>query len=131
MSYTIERFDNPRHYRVKINEDFDAGNDIKQYFEDLCSRLDLESTPITSIVDIMDIRFSVNALLQSTKDLQALKVNPAQHPMSEHLILISNSPMMRLSIDGFRKFGIVKTVHIVETLGEALTLLASQNRDSA
>lgn len=131
MTYTIERVDTPPHYHVKLHENFDAGKHIKGYFEDLVSKLDTENTPITSIVDLMEIKFSIKALLETTKDLQGININPSQYPMSKQLILISDSPLMRFSIDGFRKFGIVKTVYIVETLEEALNILRSQDHDSA
>jgi len=123
MAYSIERLDNPPAYLIILHQDFDSKTHMEAYYREVIAGLDTESSPVPMIVNIVDAPFSLNALMETTKHLLNLDVNPNNHPMMSKLIVITENRLMKLSSDGFRKLGIVKDMHIAKSLEGALALL--------
>lgn len=126
MSYTIERLNDPAAYLVTLHEGFDPATEMRSYYTELIAQLDQETEPIDTIVDILAVSFGLNELFSATRQLQGMDINPTAHPMSDTFILVSNNNLMKLSVDGFRKFGIVNKVHIVKSVNEALSIAAAR-----
>jgi hypothetical protein len=122
MSYTLERLDNPAAYVVTFNEDFDFKDDIVRYHRELSAALDEEPSPVSMIVDTSKIAFDLAEFLGGTRAAMQAEVNPNHHPNSKHLILVTTSKVLKMSVDGFKKFGLVRTVYIASDLDEALNI---------
>ncbi|MEO0598529.1 MAG: hypothetical protein AAF126_20645 [Chloroflexota bacterium] len=122
-AYYIERLTEPEAYLITLHTVFDPATDMQTYFEELSARLDEETAPITSIVDIRDLTFTFTDLLGTTRDLQNMKVNPTRHRMSKKFIVVSESKLMKASMDGFRRFGIFRDAQIVLTVEDALRVI--------
>lgn len=123
MSYTIERKNNPAHYLVTMPEDFNLDTDLVAYFRELARDIKNEAKPLSVVLDMLNYSVSLNDLLSATKDLMDIDENPYQHPNAKQLIIVTDSKMIKMSMDGFRKFGIVKKFHAVDSLNEAMRLV--------
>lgn len=123
MSYTIERKNNPPSYIITLNEDFDLKTELIAYFKELTMALESESKPISVVVSMLNYSLSLSELMTATKDMMSMDVNPYQDPNVKHVIMVSTDKLLRFSVDGFIKFGIVKTIKTADTVEEALTLV--------
>lgn len=124
-TYSVERLSHPSSYLVRYTADFHGEEATLSVYQELSNLLDTEFEPISIIFDLSQLDITVNDLMVSSKILtQSKDLNPVNHPMAQQSILITNSSMIRLSIEGFRKFGgVVKDMRAVSSLDEALQLL--------
>ncbi|MEM9954022.1 MAG: hypothetical protein AAF846_20600 [Chloroflexota bacterium] len=120
MSYTIERLEQPPVYLVTLASDFSLGTEMKQYFIEMNGRLDKETKPIDIILNLLEYKVSFDGLASTTRDIMRLEANPYQNENSNKLIIVTQNKMVKLSIDGFIKFGIAKKVDVVTSIEEAL-----------
>jgi len=125
MSYTIERLKNPQAYLVTLNEDFSFEGEYHEYHDTLVKALNREAMPVNVIVDMLKVTTLFEDLLTATKDnMSGEHSNPFVLPNVKSVIAVTNSGLIKLSIDGFIEFGIVKNLKAVDSVDEALRHVA-------
>src|SRR5688572_14160281 len=103
MSYRIERHSKYPALVATLNADFDVATELAPHLTELISMLDKEKTPVTIVSDARQISISFEDLLEGTKFLmnEGPKVNPANHAKTRQYVIISNSALIKLSLNGF------------------------------
>jgi len=123
IDYTIERLHDPNALFVRITPTFTASKSLKPYYEEMIIWLDKEPTPIETIIDMTNAHIVFNELLAATKAMQGIGNDPNQHRNNIGFILITDSRMMKLAMEGLHKLGIVRQVQVVNSLDDALALI--------
>lgn len=125
MSYTIERLTNYPAILVTFNEDFQIPEEFLDYATETHAMLDREPEPVYIITDITNFNVSVNNLLQGTKLALNPEANVAKNPKTYGSIIVTDAGLLKRSVDGFRKLGIVDDLKVVTSLEEALELCSA------
>ena len=120
MLYTIERLKTPAAYLVTFSDAEDYESKFQQYREELNAALSSEAEPITVIMDVLNIKTTVDSLGALTSKSMKSDIQPLQNPKCKGLILLSDSRLVSFSLDGLVKFGIAKQIQAFASLEEAL-----------
>src|SRR5690606_18987989 len=108
MSYTIELYDNASTYLVRLNDDFDFKTEYSQYHQELLEVLNNASESIDVILNMTDVTVRLEDLFSATRDgKNDRSQNPFQHPSLNSLLVITNNKLIKASVNGFVKLGIV------------------------
>lgn len=123
MSYTIERLNNHPALVICMNDDFQIPDDIIAYTREAGELLEHEDEPVTVIADLLNYTLSVNDLLSSTKLSMNEEHNLGKHAKVKKVILVTESTLLKKSLDGFGKLGVMNDVQAVKSIEEALALI--------
>lgn len=121
--YTIERLHDPDALFVHITPTFTASKSLKPYYEEMIIWLDKEPAPIETIIDMTNAHIVFNELLTATNAMQDIGNDPNQHHNNIGFILITDSRMMKLAMEGLHKLGIITRVRVVNSVDDALALI--------
>jgi hypothetical protein len=124
MSYNINRLAEHPAFLVSINKDFNIGKEMPPFFSEIKTMLDQELNPLSVILDMTQFTMSFDDFLKGTQiSMSSRNENPAVHSMTKEFIIIAESSLWKMSLDGFRKLGAMRDARIVKTLDEALSIL--------
>lgn len=122
-AYTLERHTNPPAFVVTLGADFNVETDAPKYYAELAALLNAEQEPITIIADMTQWSVqSFNDVLIGLKGVKDADTHPYRHPNTKKVVILTNSKVIHLSVNGARAFGIANELHSANTMQEALEL---------
>jgi hypothetical protein len=122
MPYTIEQLPQRHAIVITFTETFDVSTELAPCFTEVAALLDKSPTSLTLILDILQYPLSFEGLLDGTKIMMGGATNPIRHAKTKRYVAITSSPLINLSVDGFRKLGI-GDVHTARSMEEVLKTL--------
>lgn len=124
MNFSITRSMTHPAIVVVFKDEYDFAKDAPVHDQQLWDMLDQEDQPISVIVNTLDYKIGVEKLMHGTRTAMQSSVAPYQHRNCAALILVTKNQLLQISVDGFRKLGIAKSVRVAKSLDEALAMLS-------
>lgn len=123
MGYTLERLDVPAAYLLSFDVGFDIQNEMKALNIDLIDKLDNDvAESLVIIAEIDNLHLSLSNIMNGTKETLDSGFNPNHHPKVTKTIIISDNGLLKMSLGGLGKLGLLKDAQVVGSLDAALAL---------
>lgn len=122
MSFSITRSTTHQAIIIVFEDEYDFAKDAPVSDQQMWDMLEQEDQPVAVIANILEYRLGVENLFRGTNAAMKSNIKPYKHPNCATLIIVSNHKLLQMSIDGFNKFGVAKSVKSAKSLDEALAM---------
>lgn len=124
MSYTIELLPHQSVIIVTLARDFDNETELPIYWSELSNLFEDVLEPTHVITDVREYPVSVNDLIIGTKISMRLR-NPYKHENCAMNVLVTNSELIKASVNAFMSVGLAKHLMAAQSVDEALQMIPS------
>lgn len=123
MPYRLVYNQEQRTVLIDVYDSYDIPEDFDQSTIESIAILDAATEPHSVIYDYRKFEITLDLLMRATEYSRNMDIpDMTKHPMFAHNILVSESRLLHLSLNGFKKFGIGNKLSIVSDLEEAYAL---------